>query len=452
VPELLAKNLESVIENDLCVGCGACTAADPSIRLRLHPVKQIYEPNGVGNQQAAQVCPAVQVDFELLHKQLFEGEQLTPFGVVDGVYLAQSRDRERNLRASSGGIIKELLIDWLERHQIDGVIAVRHLDGIRYEPALSTTPEQVAALPGSIYHSLDFSAALRLLEENDGRFALVATPCQLEGLLQYILLQAPGLRQRLHTTVGLVCGWTYTHHALRAICSFKGVDFDSLCDVSYRGGGPVGPLRLVTSSGERKVNRRVDLDYQVAFDRSFNLRRCHLCINHANFLADIVVADAWLPSTVRSKTGISLVISRRRRCTQDLQRLGAAARVALTEVGLAEVEESLTRRVAYGDMAYAYAEYLASEGRYQPQMVGPNRPRAALPPRAEVAQFDAVLQKKVSWQRRQFYHSLRVRKLTVELGPFLYRYLRWFGVRVLKIKSLLGLRQEVQHDKLIAFR
>ena len=96
-----------------------------------------------------------------------------------------------------------------------------------------------------------------------------------------------------------------------------GVDFDEITDISYRGGGPVGKLRIDTGEGKVAVSRRVDFGYQVAFDRHFNTPRCHLCINHRNFLADIVVGDAWLPSTVMTKTGISLLISRTpaaRRC------------------------------------------------------------------------------------------------------------------------------------------
>ena len=57
--------------------------------------------------------------------------------------------------------------------------------------------------------------------------------------------------------------------------------------------------------GGHAVSRRVDFGYQVAFDRLFNTPRCHLCVNHSNFLADIVVGDAWLPSTVFTKTGVS---------------------------------------------------------------------------------------------------------------------------------------------------
>jgi hypothetical protein len=193
---------------------------------------------------------------------------------------------------------------------VDGALALGHVGGIEFETRLVTDPDDVDQLPGSIYHNLEQSQALRLLHELDGRFVLVAIPCQLEGIYSYIYQRAPELADKIHTTVGLLCGWQYSHHALRAIADFKGIDYDKITEISFRGDGPVGKLRMWTDEREVSAGRRVDFDYQVAFDRSFNTPRCHTCINHSNFLADIVVGDAWLPSTVSTKTGVSLLICR----------------------------------------------------------------------------------------------------------------------------------------------
>jgi len=73
-------NLRGVLDNDLCIACGACVAADPSLELKLHPDKLIFEPTGVGNQRAADVCPAVQVDFPRLQGLLFPGSEQGPTG------------------------------------------------------------------------------------------------------------------------------------------------------------------------------------------------------------------------------------------------------------------------------------------------------------------------------------------------------------------------------------
>jgi coenzyme F420-reducing hydrogenase beta subunit len=446
------KDLTNVLKADLCIACGACVAADPSLELTLHPQKLMYEPSGIGNAAAASVCPAVRVDFKGLHDRIFPGAPSGPLGVVDSVLLAQSTDEPRNLRSSSGGLVKEMLIALLSREDVDGAIVLNQVEGLLFKPQLITRAEEVDRLPGSIYHNVPFDDALRLLSRKDGRFVLVANPCQLEGIWSYIYRFRPELAARIHTTIGLACGWTYSHHAVKAICEYKGIDFSKIDDISFRGGGPVGRLRIEAAGKQVAIHRRVDYSYQVAFDRSFNLPRCHYCVDHGNYLAEAVVADAWLPSTVRTKTGISLVIARTGKIAALLEDLRAKGKIQTTIVSEAEVIESQTHRVAFGDFAYAYMDYVRDIGGYVPDMVGPNRQGARLVSRRAVAGFHRETERKIALQRQGRYRFLRWRKITVEFRSFFCRYLRWFFVRVLSVKSLLGLRKEVSKSKLAGFR
>jgi coenzyme F420-reducing hydrogenase beta subunit len=426
-------DLRGVLDNDLCIACGACVFADPSIELRLHPEKLIFEPSHAGNQAAADVCPAVEVDFEHLQNLLFPGADQGTYGVVHSVMLAQSTDLDRNMKASSGGMIKELLVDLLSRDDVDGAIVLQHVDGLNFEPGLITEISEVDELPGSIYHNLPKHRALEILRENEGRYVLAAIPCELEGIYNFIFKREPHLRERIHTTIGLLCGWQYSWHSIRAICEYKGVDPDRIVDISYRGGGPIGKLRIWTDDGkEHTTSRRLDFGYQVAYDRSFNTTRCHQCINHANFLADIVVGDAWLASTLGTKAGISLVINRREDSDALVRSLAERGRVNFTEVTVNEIRESQKPRIAFGNFAYAYSEYLDDLGSHRPQMDGPNRPAAELVSRNEVAAFHKELQRKLELQRARRYRFLRWRKATKELGRYVSRYWEWFTHRVLR--------------------
>lgn len=448
----VSGDLSGVIAESLCIGCGACAAVDPTVELRLDPTKLIYEPSHPSGPDAAAVCPAVQVDFAGLQQRLFPGQAASGYGVVHSVMLAQSTDLDRNMRASSGGLIKELLRHHLAQPDVDGAIALSHVGGLDFQPRILTDPDEVDSLPGSIYHNLAQPRAIELLAANEGRFVLVAIPCQLEGIWQYVFTHAPHLRERIHSTIGLLCGWQYSHHALKAICSFKGIDLDDVSDVSYRGGGPVGKLRLRTAEREVAVSRRIDFGYQVAFDRSFNTPRCHHCVNHSNFLADIVVGDAWLPSTVMTKTGISLLINRTEAADATVRALAATGSLDLVDVTVEEIKESQTRRVVFGDFAYAYTEHVARLGHHVPKMIGPNRDEARLAEEKDVAFFRRELERKLALQRAGRYRYLWWRKATKELRRFLARYVEWFLVRVVKIKSLLGRRNEVPKEKISIFR
>jgi coenzyme F420-reducing hydrogenase beta subunit len=196
----------------------------------------------------------------------------------------------------------------------------------------------------------------------------------------------------------------------------------------------------------------VGFAYQVAFDRSFNVPRCHVCIDHQNFLAEICVGDAWLPSTVGTRTGISLVVCRTSFASDAMAILEARGDIRATRVSEVEIEESQTRRVTYGDFSYALAEYLRESGSHVPEMVGPNRPAARLWSRKKVARFQRENLRKLEHQRARRYRWLYWRKLLRESGPLALRYVRWLFVRILRIKSLLGIRDEIPREEIERFR
>jgi len=447
------SDLQGVIDANMCIGCGACHFADPTVDVVLDARKLIYQPSHASNATAASVCPAVQVDFATLQDRIFPGSESGPYGVVQSVWLAQSTNLGRNLSASSGGLVKELLLHYLARPDVDGVLALGHVAGIDFETRLVTDAEGVDELPGSIYHNLAQPRALELLHQLEGRYVLVAIPCQLEGISAYIHTLAPELATKVHTTIGLLCGWQYSHHALKAICDFKGIDYEAITDISFRGEGPVGRLRMWTGEDEvHVVGRRVDFDYQVAFDRSFNTPRCHVCVNHSNYLADVVVGDAWLPSTVTSQTGVSLLVCRTEATDTAVRALASADRAKVAEVSTAEIMESQKRRVVFGDFAYAYAAYLDEIGVHHPDMVAPNRGAADLSSRTDVERFHRELMRKLELQWNGRYRFLRLRKATIELPRLLLRYIGWFAVRVLRVKSLTGRRKEVARGRLRGFR
>ena len=449
----VTTDLSGVIASGMCIGCGACEMADPSVSVTLNSKKLIFEPSSFGSQAAADVCPAISVDYEGLQNYLFPQSKIGPFGVVRSVHLSQSTNMDRNVKASSGGLIKEVLRSLIANNEVDGVIALDHVDGIDFSARLVTTADDIDTLPGSIYHNLKQTSALTILRDTPGRFAIVAIPCELEGLYSWVYQQAPELREKIVLSVGLLCGWQYSHHSINAMGEYLGYDPADIADISYRGGGPVGKLTVTTRDGEVfSASRRVDFGYQVAFDRHFNTNRCHVCVNHSNFLADLVVGDAWLPSTVFTKTGVSLVVCRTEFAEQTLARLVADGSCVSLQVTEEEIRESQTDRVVFGEFAYAYADFLRELGLHTPTLIGPNVGHGQLKPRRQVAKFHRELVRKQALMANRRYRYLKYRKGTLELRAYIMRYVRWFMVRIVRIKSLSGQRKEIGRDSFSGFR
>ena len=455
----MKNNIQDIIDNDLCISCGACIHACPKNNLEMffNEEKGMHEPRALNPHlcdkcDCLNVCPSYSVDYSKLSVGRFGRKPDSPLGNVDKIFLAQNKDREINSKASSGGVIKAVLTHLFSTGEINAAISIKHKAGLDYSPELIENINEINELPGSIYHNIDYSNALRLLRETSGNIAIAAIPCQFEGLFKFIEQCEPHLKNKIKFTIGLMCGWTYSHHSLRAICKYKGIDFEQIDDVSYRGNGPVGKLIIKTKDGAvKKVNRRIDLHYAAAFDRSFNLPRCHYCINHGNFLADLVVGDAWLPCTVKTKTGISLVISRTVKSTEYLMELEAQGILTLVESTEDDVIESQTPRVVFGNYSYPFAELTINSGRFAPQLSGPNREYATPVSKKVLEKFGQHIEIKRKMQKSGNYNKLLIYKYTHEFRPFLYRYIRWFFVRILKIKSITGSRKEISSEKVGEF-
>ncbi len=432
-------NLGAVISSGLCIACGACSSIDPSISLEFDLSRQIFRPNTSGNDRAAAVCPSVKVDYDQLHRLRFHTEIPGPLGLINSVHLAQSTNECRNKRASSGGLIKEAAIHLLSSGVVDGIISIRHDKGLNYCATIVRNTTEIDKLPGSIYHNIDLSPALRLLEENDERLAMIGIPCQLEGMYKYIYENRPHLKEKIVFTIGLLCAWQYTQHSISAICKYVGINREDIKEVIYRGEDKIGPLRVKLKSGvEKRLNRRANLHYQVAFDRFFNTPRCHICLNHLNFFADLVVGDCWLNSTRFSRYGISLAIARTPNSTSLLNELEREGRLTLHPVTEKEILESEGRSLVYGDAARSHAEALQLDGQYVPNFSGLDWKSKEELNISEARKFIDEMKVRSDLQLGGEYWLLWWRKIYKDGFRLSSRYLSWFFRHALQMNRFMG--------------
>jgi hypothetical protein len=49
------------------------------------------------------------------------------------------------------------------------------------------------------------------------------------------------------------------------------------------------------------------------------------------------------------------------------------------------------------------------------------------------------------------YRYMKLRKATLELRSYIMRYVRWFVVRILRVKSLSGQRKEIPRERFSGF-
>ncbi len=138
--------------------------------------------------------------------------------------------------------------------------------------------------------------ALRHVREVEGHYVLVGLPCHIHGL-RLAQGHSAMLRERVVLALGIFCGLTSAPRATAIAARQAGLDPADLANVSYRGPGWPGEMRLVTRCGDGR--RRRYPDYFDGLMGACTPSRCRLCADALAECADISVGDGQIAWTGR---------------------------------------------------------------------------------------------------------------------------------------------------------
>lgn len=292
--EALDSAVRSVVAEQNCSGCGACTRLDDALEMRLdgdgyaRPVRS-SRPSTAGpgaDDLFDRVCPG-----RLVSSPRPPGATVHPtMGPVVSAWQAWASDPEIRHRGSSGGTLTALAA-WLnETGEVSSVTGAR-ADRERPRRTVSvtiTSREEALAAAGSRYAPVSSMAAADALAGGSG---FVGKPCEVSAA-RALLDSDPGEDVATPLLLSFFCAGTPSQDATDALVRELGIAGDAaLDDLWYRGRGWPGSFTATAADGTT-VSTSYDDSWGQHLGRTTQWR-CKICPDGVGESSDITAADFW---------------------------------------------------------------------------------------------------------------------------------------------------------------
>ena len=301
-----------VIEQELCVNCGACAGMCPywhSVKGRMTHDFDCSREDG----RCVSFCPRMPTDIGALREKFFDtAEVVDEIGPFKGLYMTRSADPAVRWGSQHGGTVTTLLMLALQEGFIDAAVAAKSYGGLSPEGVLAATEQEILECRSSSFQIPASLAVLnRALGENRyKKIGVVGTPCKTLAVYKMMAKPVPEKDNNAHNiglVIGLFCGWGLDWDGLNALVS-RHAAAGSICRIDI----PPSKYHCMTVEGGGKTV--IDLDEVLPLVR----QNCRYCTDMTAEFADISVGGArssdgwdadkgWNQVIVRSEKGEELL-------------------------------------------------------------------------------------------------------------------------------------------------
>lgn len=357
VPESSLFN--TVVSGGYCIGCGACAAFDPNIRIKLDEYGR-YQAKRESvtvplNPVASKVCPFADgvPDENAIAKEVFPDLPFdSQLGYQRATYAGWVEESDFRAMGSSGGMASWLSVELLNQNLVDYVVHVAPnptpaAGAILFQFAISSTASEVRAKAKSRYYPVEMSGVISEMLQRPGRYAVVGIPCFIKAL-RLSALQSETLKERLKYTIGIVCGHLKSTGFAELFAWQCGIAPADLISIDFRTKLPDRPASsyAVTVTGNREgqevtvtkpTSELLGSNWGHGF---FKYKACDFCDDVVGETADISIGDAWLSEYESDPRGTNVVIVRSQQLHDLLSAAQTAGRLHLDSITPAKAAES----------------------------------------------------------------------------------------------------------------
>jgi coenzyme F420 hydrogenase subunit beta len=281
------------------------------------------------------LCPGVDVDPRNLRNQQFTSNIF--YGPVLESFVAYSNDHRILRNSASGGLITHLIIELIKNKEFDRafVLDFDKFDGTSARLKGTDDIKEILKAAKSKYVPVSLSNVIRAIVNDNGRYIIVGTPCQFQGIRNF--LQENNISEENLLFLGLFCNGTLNFNVMQYFENIYRKKPEKLTKFDFRNkekrGWP-GDLKLYFNSGREII---VDRRKRIRLKRFFRLNRCLFCLDQLNTFADIAFGDCY----IKDKTNVdgrSNIIIRTRKGQEILERY--CHLFSLEKISMGDVRDS----------------------------------------------------------------------------------------------------------------
>jgi coenzyme F420 hydrogenase subunit beta len=318
--------IDTVVENDLCTGCGLCVYKCPTkaIGMRWND-EGFLVPKLTGKcnlkGECLTVCPfnpfpdeKVKTENEIAGLFLTDTKNFHPkIGRYEGIYAGYAN--EFRLTSSSGGIATYVLARLLDKGVVNHIFAVRESTnpGTFYEYAILHDKEELISASKTKYYPVTLATVMPKIHELRGKVAVVGIACFIKAI-RLAQHTEPELKEKIPFLVGIICGGIKSRFFAEYLAGRAGVENNQFSDPQFR----IKDFQS-TASDYSYGCKDTKGDFHTIKMREvgdmwgsgmFKNNACDFCDDVTTELADISLGDAWLNPYNKDGKGTNVIVTR----------------------------------------------------------------------------------------------------------------------------------------------
>lgn len=324
-------NVDFIVKNDYCIGCGVCAGICPSNNLYMDwSNRGELVPHSKNSCKencsfCLEICPFFDhnVNQDTIAENLFSKipgiNYNTNTGYYTECYVGYKKNEKDRLKCASGGAATSFLSSLLIENIVNRIIAV----GISNDPdriftyKILKSCEEVNLCAGSAYYPVEISEIIKIIldEKSEDKYAAIALPCVVYSL-RLAMEKIPKLKRKIILVASLTCGQLQNRFNAELMALESGIPVETLAKLEFRRkakGMPSSNFLQIAIDSEGREGipfPNQELPFHLWHFQYFKHNACNFCDDIFGEVADVTFMDAWLPEYVKDYRGNSITIAR----------------------------------------------------------------------------------------------------------------------------------------------